>query len=142
MSKKKVKKYRGSRTCGGGTHKNRRGAGSRGGRGRAGACKHHAVRAAKLGYSYGKRGFTRPPGVLSTKTIVNVGELDEIIEQLVADGVASREGEAYRLDLSSIGIDKVLGKGRVTKTLVLQASEATPVAQKKVEQAGGSITFE
>lgn len=31
MSKEKTKKFRGSRTCGGGTHKNRRGGGSRGG---------------------------------------------------------------------------------------------------------------
>ncbi|MDY6959120.1 MAG: 50S ribosomal protein L15, partial [Halobacteriota archaeon] len=30
MDKKKVKKFRGTRTCGGGTHKNRRGAGNRG----------------------------------------------------------------------------------------------------------------
>jgi len=36
MPVNKRSKYRGSRTCGGGTHKNRRGAGNRGGKGRAG----------------------------------------------------------------------------------------------------------
>ncbi|MDD1668181.1 MAG: 50S ribosomal protein L15, partial [Methanomicrobiales archaeon] len=41
MPVNKRSKYRGSRTCGGGTHKNRRNGGSRGGRGFAGGCKHH-----------------------------------------------------------------------------------------------------
>ena len=38
--KKKVKKIRGSRTCGEGSHKKRRGAGNKGGRGMAGGHKH------------------------------------------------------------------------------------------------------
>ncbi|MGZ4936126.1 MAG: 50S ribosomal protein L15, partial [Halobacteriota archaeon] len=52
-TKDKTKKFRGSRTCGGGTHKNRRGAGNRGGRGHAGGCKHHFVKELKLGRGYG-----------------------------------------------------------------------------------------
>jgi large subunit ribosomal protein L15 len=140
MSKKKVKKYRGSRTCGGGTHKNRRGAGSRGGRGNAGTCKHHAVRAAKRGLSYGKKGFHKPNA--HRKTIVNVGELDEIIEQLVADEIARVEDGVYHLNLAELGIDKVLGKGKVTKALVLHAGEVTQTAIDKIEQAGGSIKLE
>src|SRR5665811_1812802 len=78
-----IKKFRGSRTCGGGTHKNRRGAGNRGGRGKAGGCKHHFVRAMMRGYSYGKHGFKRPASVSRDATIVNVGELDELALYLV-----------------------------------------------------------
>ncbi|MDD4497188.1 MAG: hypothetical protein PHV51_03400, partial [Methanosarcinaceae archaeon] len=70
-----TKKFRGSRTCGGGTSKNRRGAGNRGGRGKAGACKHHFVRAMQRGYSYGKHGFKLPAIVSNDVSIVNVGEL-------------------------------------------------------------------
>ncbi len=64
MPKKKVKKIRGSRTCGGGSHKKRRGAGHRGGRGNAGVHKHKYIKFVKLAkeglYEFGKRGFTRP----------------------------------------------------------------------------------
>ncbi|AEA46974.1 uL15m family ribosomal protein [Archaeoglobus veneficus] len=64
MPKKKVKKFRGSRTCGGGSHKNNRsGRGSRGGAGNAGMFKHKYLRAIKIGYEIGKYGFTRPKTV-------------------------------------------------------------------------------
>jgi large subunit ribosomal protein L15 len=91
MTSKKTntKKFRGSRTCGGGTTKNRRGAGNRGGRGRCGENKHHFSRAILLGYIRGhQRGFTRPLKVLNDASIVNVGELDELADQLVDDGFA------------------------------------------------------
>lgn len=139
MSKEKVKKYRGSRTCGGGTHKNRRGAGNRGGRGNAGVYKHHVMRTSKLGLKQGKHGFIRHAST-RVKTIVNVGELDEIIEELVSDGMARKEDESYHLNLADLGIDKMLGTGRVTKKMIIRAKEATPRAESKIESAGGSIT--
>jgi len=74
------------------------------------------------------------------KTIVNVGELDEIIEELVSDGIARKEDESYHLNLADLRIDKVLGTGRVTKRLIIQAEEATPRAKSKIESSGGSIT--
>ena len=52
----KKRRQRGSRTHGGGTHKNRRGAGHRGGRGRAGRDKHEKA----LYPPRGKYGFKRP----------------------------------------------------------------------------------
>src|SRR5674536_157248 len=82
-AKNKAKKFRGSRTCGGGTHKNRRGAGNRGGRGHAGGCKHHFLKELLLGRGYGKYGFVRPQNMLSDPIIVDVGDLDEAADQLV-----------------------------------------------------------
>ncbi len=137
MSKQKTKKFRGSRTCGGGTHKNRRGGGSRGGRGNAGTCKHHFVRSMHRGLTFGKHGFKRPLSVASDKVIVNVGELDEAIEQLVTDGFAEKKGEAFHIDLANIGIEKVLGNGRVTKPLFITANEFSSVAKQKIEEAKG-----
>lgn len=68
MPKLKVKKFRGSRTCGGGSHKKRRGAGHRGGRGNAGVHKHKYLKYIKLErlglYESGKHGFTRPKVVM------------------------------------------------------------------------------
>ena len=62
MPVNKRSKFRGSRTCGGGTHKNRRGAGNRGGRGRAGINAHHFVRyyMEMGGPVFGKNGFSQP----------------------------------------------------------------------------------
>ena len=48
MPKKKVKKFRGSRTFGWGSHKNRRGRGNRGGAGNAGVHKHKYIKFVKL----------------------------------------------------------------------------------------------
>ncbi|MBC7085757.1 MAG: 50S ribosomal protein L15 [Methanomethylovorans sp.] len=138
MSKAKTKKFRGSRTCGGGTHKNRRGAGNRGGRGKAGVCKHHAIRAILLGYDQGKHGFKRPEKTLRPVSVVNVGELDELADELVLDGLAQLEDGQYRIDLTCLDIDKVLGTGRVTKKLAVIAYEFSALAREKIEAAGGS----
>ncbi len=138
MAKQKTKKFRGSRTCGGGTHKNRRGGGSRGGRGNAGTCKHHFVRSMQRGLSFGRHGFKRP-SIVKDKTIVNVGELDEAVEQLVADGFAEKKGEAIHIDLANIGIEKVLGNGKVTKPLIVTAREFSSVAKQKIESAKGQV---
>ncbi len=138
MSKTKTKKFRGSRTCGGGTTKNRRGAGNRGGRGRAGGCKHHNVRAMQLGYAYGKHGFKRPLKMIHDASVVNVGELDELAEQLVDEGFAKLEDGVYSINLEDLDIEKVLGTGRVTKNLAIAASEFSASARDKIEGAGGS----
>lgn len=137
MAKQKTKKFRGSRTCGGGTHKNRRGGGSRGGRGNAGTCKHHFVRAMQRGLSFGKHGFKRPSSIVKDRTIVNIGEIDEAIEQLVADGFAEKKGSAFHIDIANIGIEKVLGNGKVTKPLFITAQGFSSVAKQKIEDAKG-----
>lgn len=133
-----TKKFRGSRTCGGGTHKNRRGAGNRGGRGKCAAGKHHATRALMLGYTYGKHGFTRPQKVIvSTKTI-NVSELDSRVPELLRAGTAYEDDGAIHIDVSGLGIDKVLGTGRVTMPLIISAQAFSEAAVAKIEGAGGT----
>lgn len=133
-----IKKFRGSRTCGGGTHKNRRGAGNRGGRGKAGGCKHHFVRAMLRGYSYGKHGFKRPAEVSNDVSIVNVGELDELATYLVDEGLAEIKDGAYHINLENLDIEKVLGSGRVTKNLIVTSEKFSESAREKIESAGGS----
>ena len=122
MPKSKLKKFRGSRTCGGGTHKNRRGAGSRGGRGNAGGCKHHFVRDMMRGRTMGKHGFTRP-NAKDVETI-NVGELDSM---------ASDDGS---LDL---GRKKVLGRGSLSRSITVTAKAFSAAAREKIEGAGGEV---
>ncbi len=81
MPKPKIKKIRGTRTCGGGSHKNNRsGRGSRGGAGKAGMFKHKYIKAMKTGYEIGKYGFTRPKSIrLDCKTVRSIkGRLREL----------------------------------------------------------------
>ncbi len=138
MDKKKVKKFRGSRTCGGGTHKNRRGAGNRGGRGNAGGDKHHYVRNLQRGIIFGKSGFKRPQKIQYSDRTVNVSELDEVADHLVSIDSAKAEDDGIHINLSDIGVDKVLGRGKVTKKLIVYG-ECSETARAKIEGVGGRI---
>lgn len=122
MPKSKVKKFRGSRTCGGGTHKNRRGAGSRGGTGNAGGCKHHFVLDMMRGRVMGKHGFFKH----NAKEVdaINVGDLDSM---------ASEDG---RIDL---GMMKVLGRGKLSRPVAVTAKAFSAAARAKIEEAGGEV---
>ena len=142
MSKQKNKSYRGSRTCGGGTHKNRRGGGSRGGRGHAGACKHHTFRAMKEGWMFGKHGFTRPPVTQQAVSFINVGELDELALYLAESNIAEEKDGGLAINLDELGIDKLLGNGRVTRKYVITVGTASATAKAKVEELGGQIITE
>ncbi|HLB69507.1 MAG TPA: uL15 family ribosomal protein [Candidatus Methanoperedens sp.] len=139
MSKQRTKKFRGKRTFGAGTHKNRRGGGSRGGRGNAGTCKHHFVRSLQRGLSFGKHGFKRPLCIVKDKVIVNIGEIDESIDQLVVEGLAEKKGDAYHINMGNIGIEKVLGSGKVTKSLFITAGEFSPSAKQKINAVKGKV---
>ncbi len=133
-TKDKTKKFRGSRTCGGGTHKNRRGAGNRGGRGHAGGCKHHFVKELMLGRGYGDYGFKRPQKVIHSVPVVDVGILDEIAEALVEQKKARVRTGKYYITLDAY---KVLGAGQVSKPLIVTASSFSGRAVEKLEAAGG-----
>ena len=93
------------------------------------------------GMAYGKHGFKRPQKVLSNKPIVNVGELDELAEQLVQYGEAHKQGDIYHINLAELEypIVKVLGNGRITKPMAITVSECSARARSKIEEAGGSI---
>jgi large subunit ribosomal protein L15 len=130
-------KFRGSRTCGGGTHKNRRGAGNRGGRGRAGINAHHFVHwYLELGGPvYGKNGFVNK--TRTNVTTIDVGLIDQIIPSLLAQGIARQEGDTLVINTTDMGIEKVLGSGRVTKKLYISAPAFSEQAKAKIEKIGG-----
>jgi len=136
MPVNKRSKYRGSRTCGGGTHKNRRGAGNRGGRGRAGINAHRFTKFyLEEGPVYGKNGFV-PVNRREVPTI-DVGTLDQMIGALLAQQLASEEDGAVVIDAAALGIEKVLGSGRVTRTLRISAGAVSEQAIAKIEAQGG-----
>lgn len=124
MVRPKTKERRGHRTYHG-KHKNARGGGSRGGRGDSGKCKHHFMRSMLLGTQMGKHGFVRLP--LSEKmAAINVDALDQM---------ASPDGTM------ELGRMKVLGSGRVTRSLVVRAAGFTAIAKSKIEAAGGQAVI-
>jgi large subunit ribosomal protein L15 len=135
MPSNKRSKYRGSRTCGGGTHKNRRGGGSRGGRGFAGGCKHHFVRYYLQGRTYGKDGFSHDQR--SDPATIDVGALEIMADGLLARGIAKLDGDVLTLDATAIGVEKILGSGRVTRKMKVSAEAFSEAAKKKLEALGG-----
>jgi len=119
MVRPKTKERRGLRTYHG-KHKNARGAGSRGGRGDSGKCKHHFMRSMLLGTEMGKHGFVKPNSY--DVSIVNVDLLDQM---------AGQDGKI------ELGETKVLGRGKVTKKLTVSALAFSAEAKSKIEAAGG-----
>jgi len=43
------------------------------------------------------------------------------------------------LDLTALGIDKVLGRGKINVPLNIKVAEITSSAREKIEEAGGTI---
>jgi len=143
--KKSPKKYRGSRTHGGGHHRKRSGAGNRGGRGMAGSHKHKWFHVIKyMPDHFGKRGFNRPQKVVEEPNPINVGDLDALADKLLEEGIAEKEDDKIVIDVTDERLkkfggpfDKVLGGGQVKRPLVVKAPQFTDRAVEKLEEAGG-----
>jgi len=140
----KKRRQRGSRTHGGGTHKNRRGAGHRGGRGRAGRAKHEFHNYEPLG----KHGFSRPEDSQETVLTVSVQKLDEDAALYAAEGVAEETDDGYQLDARDVVDDgwdvdavKVLGSGQVRNSLDVTADAFSASAVELIEEAGGDAVL-
>lgn len=135
---RKINKMRGSRTIGGGCSKKRRGAGHRGGRGKAGGHKHMWSWVIKFDPDrFGKSGFKRPQKTINKFKTVNLDYLDDNAEKLVQKELAQKKGKKIIIDVSQLGYDKVLGNGKVTKALTIKAKHFSQSAIRKIEENGG-----
>jgi len=136
--RKKHLKFRGHRMQGWGSHKKHRGGGSQGGKGKSGRHKHKWSYVVKYAPdTFGKHGFIRPPEAVVEVAAINVWQLDEQAERLLQEKIATKEGDAIRIDAAKIGFDKVLGAGRLTKKLIVEAKYFSEDAKRKIEEAGG-----
>ena len=105
-----------------------RGAGLKGGRGNAGLLKHRYMYMKKnMPDHFGRHGFKRPQGVKKEVTTINVSELEE------------RYSGKKTIDLTSDGIDKLLGSGEINSKLKVKVSNASEKAIKKIEDEGGEV---
>lgn len=137
---RKSRKKRGTRVCGWGRVGQHRKSGGKGGRGMAGLHKHKWSWTVKHAPDhFGYKGFYRHPRPTVTEKWVNVGQLDHIHNKLADEGrVEERDGVPV-IDLSSMGVEKLLGGGRVASAYYVMVPSATKRAVKKVEEAGGRV---
>jgi len=128
MASKRVNRFRGSRTHGCGSHKKRRGAGSRGGRGMTGAKAHRFVKFLKEKPGHiGKYGFT-------SHTSTNLKSINLCELARLADKLGKKE-----INLKELGFDKLLGKGKFSNALTVHADFVSSKAREKIEAVGGKV---
>ena len=121
-------KHRGRCRTNGRGHKAGRGAGKRGGRGNAGMNKHRVMTRIKyMPGHWGMHGFNRDPSLRTVYVTCNVSDLERM-----ADGGDS-------VNLTEMGIDKLLGSGRISTALTVTVEEWSARAAEKISAAGGSI---
>ena len=82
-------------------------------------------------------GFVRPLEVSEEVSSINVGELDERLDELVQQGIAKQVENKFVVDVRKLGFEKVLGGGRVTHPLEVTAGKFSEQAKRKLEEAGG-----
>ncbi len=134
---RKVGRYRGHSTHGGGHRKKRRGGGSRGGRGLAGTGKKSGHR--KHLHTLGRLGFTSKRRADAPKTI-NVGFFTrERVARWAQEGKAAKEKDGYAIDLGKLNYGKLLGAGATLLKLKITVDSYSAQAEQKIMAAGGSI---
>lgn len=138
--RKKNSRHRGSWTHGHGEKKKHRGAGSRGGRGNAGSGKRGDAKKPsywKIKNYVGKHGFTNPNKTL--KITATIAQLNVNLKYLIEQGMTKQEGNMYVIDLSTLGVDKLVGTGNPKFAFKLSVSYATESAVEKIKAAGGEV---
>lgn len=134
------KRKRGERTHHG-SHKKRRGKGSRGGRGRAGLHKHKWTYTVKYepGH-FGKRGFVSVRKKRIREKAINLEELEKLIEKLEVEEKIEMEEKRIKINLTKLGYDKLLGRGKITKPLMVEVKKTSERAKQKIEKVGGKVS--
>jgi large subunit ribosomal protein L15 len=89
------------------------------------------------GQRYGKHGFSHDQQ--ADVGTIDVGTIDQRIDQLLAQGLATQKGDIVTLDASALGVEKVLGSGKVTRKLNITAKAFSEQAKTKIEGAGGQV---
>ncbi|MGB5910363.1 MAG: uL15 family ribosomal protein [Promethearchaeia archaeon] len=149
---KKIRKKRGTRTCGYGRVGQHRKTGQRAGRGKTTqwkkSKKSYYLKQKELGFpdpdwKMGKKGFKRPQDITriyKTNTL-NIKDLDQKIDKLVLENIASKTGNTYIINLNDVNIQKILGRGEINKKINVSVKRASKQAMEKIEAAGGKITL-
>ncbi len=87
---------------------------------------------------FGVHGFVNPTAV-ETHTWISVGDLDALYAKLAEQGKLGPTEGLPHLDLTKLGIDKLLGGGDVATAYLVSVPRFTKQAKSKLEGAGGKI---
>ena len=142
IKKRKVRKYRGSQTHGGGSKKKRRGAGNRGGRGMAGSGKRADQKKPTILKLYGNTYFGKSGFISKIRKKINVISIQTIENKIynwLKEGTLKKEGNAIKIDLKSMGYNKLLSKGKIKNKFYIEVEYASKKAIEKIEKSGGKI---
>ncbi len=145
FKRKKNKRMRGAKTTHGfGSKKKNRGAGNRGGKGMAGTGKRADQKKPTIinlyGNSYyGKKGFKRPQEVQSHIKAINIEYLDSHLTHFVTQGLVTKEGDSFVVDLEKLGYQKLLGKGKMRHKVKVRAPSVSASAMSKIQESGGEV---
>lgn len=139
--RKKNSRQRAGTTHGFGSMKKNRGAGNRGGRGRAGTgkrCDTNKPSIWKNKKYFGKSGFKR----VNKKIIkaVNMRHIEEKIDALVEKKLVEKDGEFYVVNLSKLGFNKLLSEGKILNKYKIEAEYASKNVIERIKKNGGEIT--
>jgi len=123
--KKKVRKMRGQKWHGYGAKKKHRGKGSHGGRGYAGSHKHKWSYIVKYEPDhFGSKGFC---SLKKKGDVINIEELSKLVDN------------KKEINLKELGYTKLLGKGEISRAVVVKVDSCSSSAKEKIEKAGGIV---
>ena len=139
---KKSRKQRGSARHGWGARKKHRGAGNRGGRGKAGTGKRGAQRKtywlAKGINPLGKKGMIKKRSRKFAKTI-NISDINKKLNTWIVNGKVGKDAGVIVIDLAMLGYNKLLGTGVPIGKFKINVKSFSKKAKEKIEKAGGEI---
>ena len=86
---------------------------------------------------FGKLGFKRPASVVSKMRAINLNDLDTQVESFLKQKLAEKEKDAIKINLAKIGFDKLLGTGKISRPIIVEAKSFSKSAIEKLEAVGG-----
>ena len=131
---RKTRKYRGSRNHGWGQIGQHRASGHKGGLGQSGMLKHHFSSMLKDDPDHFGHNSNNPPQRNIIKKWINIRDLDDLYFQS-----GKEENGKKILDLTAMGIDKLLGSGQLKNVYTIKVKQATNSALEKIKKSNGEI---
>ena len=150
----KIRKKRGTRVIGYGRVGQHRKTGQKAGKGRTTGWKKSKkptyLKQKKLGFPdpewarfRNTKGFKRPQDInrIYNVNTMNIKDLDFNIEKYSQGTKASKSGSTYTINLNDLNIQKILGRGEISKPINVTVNKASKRAIEKIEAAGGKVSL-
>jgi large subunit ribosomal protein L15 len=87
----------------------------------------------------GKKGFTPVSASRDLGRTLNVFQLSELVDDLLAEKKAQMVGDKIVVDLEELGFRKLLGAGSIARAVQVKVESCSEGAAKKLKEAGGEL---